>query len=357
MAAGDERPGEPTAVVFLGDASPFGLSVAAAAIRSCLVVRAVLTGAPRSVRTEAAPRPALVGRIRRHVERTLHPAVPDELVATGEPIPPLVPDPRATATALRSTCDERGIPWRSIGSLRSEETLRSIEALAPDVILSAAFPRILPPRVLGTARLAAVNVHPSLLPRCRGSHPIFWTLADAEPVAGVTAHLMTGRVDAGPIVTSVPLPLAPADDYRSLYRRTMEAAPGVVTELARALSTRSASPVPQDDARATFHREDTDEDRRVKWDGTAAAIEALSRTCQAWTWARGEVVGLVGARALGTSPSLSRPGTLLAIEDGALVAAAAGGSVAVPRLGWRGRIFPAETLARAMGLAPGTTLG
>src|SRR4029434_4779522 len=89
------------------------------------------------------------------------------------------------------------------------------------LILCSAYPLILPESLLKRPVRGSINFHPSLLPRCRGCHPIYWTLASGETQGGVTAHYMTTEVDAGDIVAQIPLPLTEDDDYGSLYNRAM----------------------------------------------------------------------------------------------------------------------------------------
>lgn len=74
-----------------------------------------------------------------------------------------------------------------------------------DVLVVCGFDRLIPARVLAMPRLAAVNVHTSLLPAFRGPKPMENAIAHHAPL-GVTLHLLTPETDAGDILLCRPIP-------------------------------------------------------------------------------------------------------------------------------------------------------
>lgn len=82
-----------------------------------------------------------------------------------------------------------------------------LSALKPDLILSFSFPWLLPPELLATARLGAINLHPAVLPAYRGPNAIR-QFYDAAPRIGATMHWIDNSFDTGPILSqhSAPLP-------------------------------------------------------------------------------------------------------------------------------------------------------
>jgi methionyl-tRNA formyltransferase len=77
----------------------------------------------------------------------------------------------------------------------------------PDVLLTACFPWRVPAAWRAAAGLAALNVHPSLLPAYRGPAPLFWQMRDAEARTGVTVHHLDHGLDTGDIVLAEPVAL------------------------------------------------------------------------------------------------------------------------------------------------------
>lgn len=101
---------------------------------------------------------------------------------------------------LSSWARERRVPLLSAATGRDPEVAARLNRLAPDVICVSAFPWILGQEILGTARRASLNIHPSLLPRHRGPVPLFWIYFHDDRETGVTVHQMNERADAGDIL-------------------------------------------------------------------------------------------------------------------------------------------------------------
>jgi len=93
-----------------------------------------------------------------------------------------------------------GIPVWQVHESTAPAFAEQVAALQPDFLCVACFDQRLPDHVLAIPRWAALNVHPSLLPRHRGPAPIFWTFRSNERTAGVSIHVLTPQLDAGPLV-------------------------------------------------------------------------------------------------------------------------------------------------------------
>jgi methionyl-tRNA formyltransferase len=87
----------------------------------------------------------------------------------------------------------------------------------PDVIVVASFPRIIPASVLATARIGALNMHASALPRHRGVDGIFGTYFDDDRDAAMTIHWISDRIDSGDIAAQESIPLVRGRPSRELY--------------------------------------------------------------------------------------------------------------------------------------------
>lgn len=104
-------------------------------------------------------------------------ALPDEEAACLRP------------TGMAGTC------WH--GSMSElNETLHSCKI---DLLIVAGCHHILDNETLTIPASGCFNVHPSLLPRYRGSNPLFWQYQQCDLEGGVTVHAMDAGVDTGPI--------------------------------------------------------------------------------------------------------------------------------------------------------------
>lgn len=82
-----------------------------------------------------------------------------------------------------------------------------MQALAPELIVVAAYGKLLPKAVLELPALGCINVHSSLLPKYRGAAPINWAILNGEPETGVTIMHMAEALDAGDIILQAVTPL------------------------------------------------------------------------------------------------------------------------------------------------------
>ena len=94
-----------------------------------------------------------------------------------------------------------------------------LRAWAPDLVVVAAYGRILPPAVLDLPRLGCINVHASLLPKYRGAAPIQWAILRGETTTGVTIMRMNERMDEGDILLQRATPIGADETYGELQQR------------------------------------------------------------------------------------------------------------------------------------------
>lgn len=120
-----------------------------------------------------------------------------------------------------------GIPVWEIGP--TSEAGGVLEALEPDLLCTACFPRRVPASWRERPPIGAVNLHPSLLPRWRGPAPLFWQLR-AGAAIGVTLHRLTERFDAGPVLAQRGLALPEGASTDAVDRLAAQAAAALLAE-------------------------------------------------------------------------------------------------------------------------------
>jgi methionyl-tRNA formyltransferase len=84
--------------------------------------------------------------------------------------------------------------------IREAVFLQDLAALRPDMMVVAAYGKILPREVLSLAPLGCYNVHASLLPAYRGAAPIQWAIINGEDHTAVTVHFVDEGIDTGDIL-------------------------------------------------------------------------------------------------------------------------------------------------------------
>lgn len=168
------------------------------------------------------------------------------------------------AAAHEARLRAAGAPIHVVHDANDPALLERLRPLGAELVISAAYPQIFRKALLELAPRGAINFHPSPLPRCRGAHPHYWCLATGESEGGVSAHVMTERIDDGDIVARRTFPLDGLY-YADLYRKIREETPALVAEVADFLTRPGARPIPQDPARATTFRNDREIHHRLDW--------------------------------------------------------------------------------------------
>lgn len=97
---------------------------------------------------------------------------------------------------------ELGLPVAQPYVIRKEpDFIEELKALAPDIIVVAAFGQILPEEVLNLPKYGCINVHGSLLPRWRGASPMQACILAGDEKTGVTIMQMAKGLDTGDMLT------------------------------------------------------------------------------------------------------------------------------------------------------------
>jgi len=129
-----------------------------------------------------------------------------------------------------------------------------LRAAAPDLLISAGHQYLIAPAEIAVPRLGTVGLHPALLPRYRGSHPLWWALHNHESEAGITLYRLDAGIDTGPIIAQRAVPILPNDTFRSLYLRTVKEIRPILAELQVAITRTGEMPAGtvQDERLATY---------------------------------------------------------------------------------------------------------
>ena len=145
---------------------------------------------------------------------------------------------RLQPTPVKECAITYNIPVFQPVKMRDGTALAQIQALAPELIVVAAYGRILPDEILDCPPKGCINVHSSLLPKYRGAAPINWAVINGDTVSGVTIMHMATELDAGDIITQESTEIGPDETAEELYRRLSILGAGL---LVQAVSVRSVA--------------------------------------------------------------------------------------------------------------------
>ena len=291
------------------------------------------------------------------------------------------PDPRFSVVAVVTRPDEprgRGLalapsevgavaaryhlPTLKPTKIRTPEFLAEIKSYDPDLLVVAAYGRILPQPILDAAKLAPINVHASLLPRFRGAAPIEGALLSGDAETGVTLMRITAAMDSGPIVLRRAIPIAPDDTQGSLKSKLAELGADALLVALDLYARGAAVEVAQDESLATYTKQILKPDAVIDWNADAAQIERMTRAFDPWPVARttlgGAPILIWRARvAEAEHGSSAAPGTLVAVKPAPIVRCGRGALILHEVQAPGRKRMSAADFFNGRQVAPGTRLG
>lgn len=206
---------------------------------------------------------------------------------------------------------QAGLPVLQPTSMRDPEFATQLAALHADVFVVVAF-SILPKSVLATARLGAVNLHGSLLPRYRGAAPVQWAIAHGETHTGVTVFLLDEKMDHGPILEQKTIPIEPFDTTATVLEKMVPVGCNALDQALSKLSTEYQG-IEQDHGKACPAPKLRKEDGKIDWLQSAQQIHNRIRAFTPWPGGfselHGRLVYLRKTEVLETTTSL-KPGQI-----------------------------------------------
>jgi len=148
---------------------------------------------------------------------------------------------------------EHGTPVYQPESLKKQPEMWDVlKEIAPDVIVVAAYGKILPKQVLDIPKYHCVNVHGSLLPKYRGAAPIQWSVLNGDDETGITTMLMGEGLDTGDILLQRSTPIGENETAAELFDRLAEIGADLLIETLEKLEKGEITPVKQDEELATY---------------------------------------------------------------------------------------------------------
>ena len=189
-------------------------------------------------------------------------------------------------SAVKQYALEHGLEVLQPEKLRDETFLNRLRELNADLNVVIAF-RMLPREVWNMPRLGTMNLHASLLPRYRGAAPINHAVMNGDSETGVTTFLLKHEIDTGDMLRQASIPIGENENVGSVHDRLMYLGAKVVVDSINDLADGTATPMPQNDSKATPAPKIFKETCRLTRDMTSEQarnhIRGLSPYPCAWT--------------------------------------------------------------------------
>ncbi len=161
---------------------------------------------------------------------------------------------------------EKGLPVYQPETFKDNACLELLKELNPDMIIVAAYGKILPPYVIDYPKYGCINIHGSILPKYRGAAPIQRAVLNGDSETGVTLMKMNYGMDTGDILKIAKVKISEVDSTGDIFDRLALLSQDLIVEAVPEIVQGKLTPVPQNEAEATYAEKITAQDEVINWD-------------------------------------------------------------------------------------------
>ena len=178
---------------------------------------------------------------------------------------------------VKELAEQYNIEVLQPAKLSKSPEMEKIISLQPDLMITAAYGQFLPTKLLAAAKIAAINVHGSLLPKYRGGAPIQYYIINGDKDTGVSIMYMVKKMDAGDIISQRSIPIEDTDDSGTMFKKLSLLGRDLLLETLPKLISGDVSPVAQDPDKVVFSPNITSEQEQIDFRLPARLIDAKVR--------------------------------------------------------------------------------
>ena len=179
--------------------------------------------------------------------------------------------------SVAKLCEDYKIPYVTPNANQLMDLVPQIQKLAPDYLFSFYYRHMIPAKLLACAKIAALNMHGSLLPKYRGRAPVNWAILHGETETGATLHIMEVKPDAGDIVGQSAVSIEPNETATEVFGKVSQAAVTVMSQVLPELVQGQMFRKPNLLAQGSYFGGRKPADGEIQWQQTAKQVHDLVR--------------------------------------------------------------------------------
>jgi methionyl-tRNA formyltransferase len=282
----------------------------------------------------------------------------DVITVVTQPDKPKGRDLKLQPSAVKELALARGLPVLQPLKARDPQFIEEIRALAPELIVVAAYGQILSQALLDVPEFGCLNVHTSILPKYRGAAPIQWAILNGDPETGVTIMKMDAGLDTGDIVSEERTPIRDDDNSQTLHDRLAQLGGRLLARTIPEYVGGRITPRPQPIEGATYARKITKEDGKLDWSRPARELWNQVRGLTPWpgtfTHLQRDPPLLVKILRVETAEGSGAPGEVLSTNKSGVVVGTRSGALRLTELQREGgKRLSAEQFLAGFPIKPG----
>ena len=214
----------------------------------------------------------------------------DMLVKEGHEIVAVVTQPdkpkgrgkKLCCPPVKEYAMEKGIAVLQPEKVKTSDFTNQIKVLEPDLLVTAAYGRILPIEILNIPKYGCVNVHASLLPKYRGAAPINWAIINGETKTGITTMLTDVGMDTGDILLKSEIYISNDITTNELEKKLAALGANTLKDTLLKLEEGILQRIPQQHDKASYAPMMKKEMGLINWENSSQEIHNLVRGTNPW---------------------------------------------------------------------------
>jgi|GEM_PF-6784034 len=173
-------------------------------------------------------------------------------------------------------------PVFELNSLKRKDLPPQLVNLEANLLVCCAYPLKIPELLRSKAQLAAINIHPSLLPRLRGADPLRRAILEGHQETGISVINLTDNYDEGDVWWQKSAPIYPEDNLLSLHGRLSQEISNNITSVISNIAQNKLAPVSQNEEKVTYASSITEQERVVTFSRTTQELDRIVRANHGW---------------------------------------------------------------------------
>lgn len=180
---------------------------------------------------------------------------------------------------------KKNIPILQSNDLKEEKIYNTLKKIKADILIISSYGVLIPKKIIKLFIKGCINIHPSLLPRWRGSAPIQRAILSGDYETGVSAIKINSKIDAGEIIFQLKCPISKLDTTKTLYTKlipislqTMYQALNIV------LYQKKIKFLKQKEENATYAKKIKKKETKISWSNHIDDIDRSIRAFNPWPY-------------------------------------------------------------------------
>ena len=201
---------------------------------------------------------------------------PHEIIgAVSQPDKPKGRGHKLAATDVKLAAERHGIEVYQPQTLKDGAFSDTLDTLKPDMIIVAAYGKILPDYIIDYPKYGCINVHASILPKYRGAAPIQHAIINGDEKTGVSIMKMDHGLDTGDVISIEQTPIGEYETCGELFDRLAQIGARLLVKTIDEIESGRARYTPQLDSQSSYAQKITKETAKIDWSEPAEKISKL----------------------------------------------------------------------------------